>query len=183
MISYLITDPLFYGSTPESLKNKLTEILHKYRVDYVCFRDKSTTIYEKIAEAFIATSKEAKIENIFLHSNVELASKLKADGIHLTSTQFDQIAKAKKLKLKVIISTHSKEEIEKAINLGADAVTYSPIFASKNKGEPKGIEDLQTTVNSSEIDIFALGSIITATQIKQVESSGAYGFASIRYFL
>ena len=85
--------------------------------------------------------------------------------------------------LYVIISTHTHDEVEKAQKMGADAVTYSPIYESPDKGNPKGLEDLKLIVDKIRIPIFALGGIISQEQIYAVEASGAYGFASIRYFM
>ncbi len=55
-----------------------------------------------------------------------LANQLNANGVHLTSMQFNQIADAKRVGLFVTISTHSIKEIERAPRLGADAVTFKP---------------------------------------------------------
>ena len=80
------------------------------------------------------------------------------------------------------MSTHTYDEALYAQEMGADYVTYSPIFASPNKGEPKGVEDLKAVVESLDIKVFALGGIVTPEQINAVEKSGAFGFASIRCF-
>jgi len=66
---------------------------------------------------------------------------------------------------------------------GADAITYSPVFDSPGKGEPKGLEDLKELVAKINIPVFALGGILSEDQIHQVAECGAYGFASIRYFV
>ena len=118
-----------------------------------------------------------------MHGDYTRANTLKADGVHLTSTQFDVIPDAKALGLYVIISTHTHDEALKAQELGADAITYSPIFASPNKGEPKGLEDLKEIVAKIRVPIFALGGITTQEHINAVSTTGAYGFASIRYFI
>ena len=82
-----------------------------------------------------------------------------------------------------IISCHSEKEILEAQKRGADAVTYSPIFSTPDKGEPKGLEDLNERVAKISLPIIALGGITTDEQVKAVEKSGCYGFASIRYFI
>lgn len=82
----------------------------------------------------------------------------------------------------VIISTHTQKEVLRAQMLGADALTYSPIFASPNKGEPKGVEDLRELLEICSIKVFALGGIVTQEHIAAIEETKAYGFASIRYF-
>ena len=66
--------------------------------------------------------------------------------------------------------------------MGADYVTYSPIFTSPNKGEPKGIEDLKELIKTSKIKILALGGIVEARHVEMIKDTKAYGFASIRYF-
>jgi len=102
--------------------------------------------------------------------------------VHLTSTQFDKIEYAKSLGLEVIVSTHTHDEVLQAQDLGADAVTYSPIFSSPGKGEPKGVEDLKELLNKCSVKVFALGGIVDEKQVSEIEKTQAYGFASIRYF-
>lgn len=183
MKSYLITDPSYYGSTPETIESALDVIYSHNFPDFALFRDKQTSDYRTLAHPFITLSRQYKIPHVLLHGDYDLAYELKADGVHLTGSQFNEIADAKALGLYVIISTHTHEEALKAQELGADAITYSPIFASPNKGEPKGLEDLKEIVAKIEIPIFALGGITTEEQIKAVDECGAYGFASIRYFI
>lgn len=182
MKHYLITDPSLYGTAPDTLEASL-DVIYSHRLpDFALFRDKQTDHYRDLAQTFIAVSRGYSISRVLLHGDYALASELGADGVHLTSTQFEDIAEAKKLGLYVIISTHSHEEALRAQILGADAITYSPIFPSPNKGEPKGLEDLKEIVDKIEIPIFALGGITTEEQTKAVEECGVYGFASIRYF-
>ncbi|MBV5321943.1 MAG: thiamine phosphate synthase [Sulfuricurvum sp.] len=183
MKSYLITDPAFYGSTPNELESAL-DVIYSHRFpDFALFRDKQTHGYADLAHTFITLSRAYKIPHVLLHGDYHLAYELKADGVHLTSTQFDEITEAKKRALYVVISTHTYEEALKAQELGVDAITYSPIFTSPAKGEPKGLEDLKEIVAKIRVPIFALGGITTEEQIKAVEECGAYGFASIRYFI
>lgn len=175
--SYFITDPSIVGSTCESIRSTVPLILSKYSPDYVCLRDKSTEEYISLAKAFIEVLGSHKV---LLHGNVDLAVSLGVYGVHLTSTQYNEIEKAKKAGLYVIASTHSYEEALLAHE--ADAITYSPIFYSPNKGKPKGLADLKEIMGKIKTNIFALGGITTSEQIQQVQSTGVYGFASIRHF-
>jgi len=181
--SYLITDPAFYGSSSRSLESSLTAVFNKKIPDFILHRDKHTSDYPTLAETFIKLCRSYNVPKVLLHSDYQLAYALKADGVHLMSTQSESIGEAKALGLYVIISTHTHHEGQNAYQLGADAITYSPIFASPNKGEPKGLEDLKEIVAKIELPIFALGGITTQKQITAVEECGAYGFASIRYFI
>jgi len=169
MIRYLITDPNHHY---ESFQN----------ADFVCYRDKETDDFESKAKDFIAQAKKEGIQNIFLSEHYLLAAKLGADGVHLNSRQYFFVPEAKRRGLKVLISCHSEAEIEEAIRKKVDYVVYSPIFATPNKGEAKGIEDLKQTVLRYNIPIIALGGIITKAQVEAVKEAGAVGFASIRYF-
>ena len=158
--------------------------LRRYMPDFVLYRDKKSENYAREAQNFVQMCKSIKGLHVFLHQEYDLAASLCADGVHLTSKQFDAIPKAKALGLEVVISTHTHEEVYAAKEMGADYVTYSPIFASPDKGEPKGIEDLKSIVEKMrDIKIFALGGIVSTREVQQIEKAGAYGFASIRYFL
>ncbi|MEW5832549.1 MAG: thiamine phosphate synthase [Campylobacterota bacterium] len=183
MKQYLITDPSAYGALPDALRRSLETAFSKKLPDFALFRDKQTSHYRDLAQTFVAVSRSYGIAHVLLHGDYALAYELKADGVHLTSSQFDAIGEAKKKGLYVIISTHTHAEALNAQNLGADAITYSPIFPSPGKGEPKGLEDLKEIVDKIEIPIFALGGITSEEQIHAVAATGAYGFASIRYFV
>ncbi|KFN38567.1 MAG: thiamine monophosphate synthase [Sulfuricurvum sp. MLSB] len=183
MKSYLITDPSLYGSTSDALESSLRAVFSKTVPDFALFRDKQTSHYAALAQTFIAVCHQRNVPKILLHGDCALAHELKADGVHLASAQYDAIREAKSLGLYVIISTHTYAEALNAQKLGADAITYSPIFYSPNKGEPKGLEDLKEIVDKIEIPIFALGGIISEEQINAVAATGTYGFASIRYFV
>jgi thiamine-phosphate pyrophosphorylase len=181
--TYLITDPAYYGSEPLVLTSSLNTVFARTIPDFILLRDKQTSDYPALARSFVEICRTHHLPKLLLHGDYKLAYDLKADGVHLTSTQSDLIINAKALGLYVIISTHTYAETLNAQDLGADAITYSPIFSSPNKGEPKGLEDLKEIVDKIDVPIFALGGIVTQEQIKAVEECGAYGFASIRYFI
>ena len=182
--SYLITDPKYYTNNPSTFKSILEHTIHKNKIDFICFRDKESSNYEELARVFVDTCKTLNIKNIFLNSDYLLASKLKASGVHLTSTQFDKIEEAKDLGLEVIISCHNQEDIQKAKEVKVKTITFSPIFSTPNKGKEKGTKVLNEIVTKhKDINIFALGGIIKHEHVKEIASTNVYGFASIRYFL
>ncbi len=192
MLKYLITDPKYYTNNPIIFKEILSKSLciptqengnESSIVDMACFRDKISSNKKELAKAFVSICKNNNIKTILINSDISLCLKLKANGVHLTSNQFNEIKKAKKNDLFVLISCHSVKEIKKAEKLGANMVTYSPIFITPNKGKPKGCDKLKKTINNANIPIIALGGIVSQKQIKQIKASGASGFASIRYFV
>jgi thiamine-phosphate pyrophosphorylase len=182
-LAYLITDPKYYGSEPENFANVLKSVLQRHHVDYACFRDKISSDTDVLAAQFVFTCKLYGIKNIIINSNIEQALLLHADGVHLTSSQYHLIPKAKAAGLQVIVSTHNEEEIIMAEKAGASFITYSPVFETPNKGNPKGLEDLKDKVAKIRTKIIALGGIVTAEHINNIEKTGAHAFASIRYFI
>ena len=183
MKSYLITDPAFYSAERTAFGRLMQNALQKHRPDFALYRDKNSPDYAQMAELFLELCSRFAETKPLLHGNVELAAKLKAFGVHLTSQQAGEIERAKGLGLFVVISCHSEEEMMQAQQKGADAVTYSPVFSSPGKGEPKGLEDLNERVAKISLPIIALGGITSKAQVKAVEKCGAYAFASIRYFI
>jgi len=183
MKSYLITDPDIYTNNPKSFRLKLQEAISNNNVDYICFRDKTTCNPQSLAEIYVHVCKSNNIKNIFINQYINLASSLNITGVHLTSNQLDRISYCKHLNLKVIISCHNESDIQNAIEDNADYITYSPIFTTPNKGEPKGIDDLAYIINKYPgIKIFALGGIISEEEVSKIKNTNAYGFSSIRYF-
>ncbi len=178
MIAYAITDPstLNFNNLESDIKRFASE------AGMIVYRDKFTHTYMQNAVKFIAEAQKYSFSKILLHTNYSLAHSLNADGVHLTSTQFDDIKKAKLLGLFVVISTHSLKEALKAQYLGADMITFSPIFSTPNKGEPKGIEELNRVASKLSIAVVALGGIVTKKHLYLCKESKAEGFASIRWF-
>ncbi|RXK13314.1 thiamine phosphate synthase [Halarcobacter mediterraneus] len=184
LISYLITHPEYYSNDPTLFERNLRKVLETKKVNMACFRDKTSLNYEELATLFVNICKEFNIERVLLNENYQLAKKINAHGVHLTSKQFNDIQKAKDLDLYTIISCHNFTDIENAQKKHINAVTYSPIFISPNKGEPKGIAELRELVRAYEdLDIIALGGIISKESIELISKTKAYGFASIRYFV
>ena len=184
LISYLITDPKYYSNDLTLFEKNLKKALNSKKVNIACFRDKESTNFKELAKIFVKVCKEFNIETILINKDFTLAKEIGAHGVHLTSTQFEDIKEAKALDLYVIISCHSFNDIERAQRKHVNAVTYSPIFATPNKGEPKGIAKFRQAVRSFEdLDVIALGGIISDTQVELISKTRAYGFASIRYFI
>ena len=178
MLAYAITDP----STLHFQTLQLDIQRFSKKADIIVYRDKSNQNYSLDAKNFVAEAKKHDFSKILLHSDYQLAKRLKADGVHLKSTQFHEISLAKALELFVVISTHSLEEAIKAEEEGADMISYSPIFSTPNKGKPKGLDVLSNVVKAVNIPVIALGGILTKEQIEACQNQGAKAFASIRYF-
>jgi len=179
MISYAITDPTTLDFL--TIQSDMKRFSDK-KASMIVYRDKENEICTYDGQKFIDEARKYDFEKVLLHGDIALAIKIKADGVHLISKQFKEIEIAKKEGLFVVISTHSIEEAKKAEELGADMLTYSPVFKSPGKGEPVGLHMLSELTSMVEIPVIALGGIITDEHVEACQMSGASGFASIRYF-
>jgi len=176
MIAYAITDPTTLNF--DTLANDLNYFSSHARM--IVYRDKKSLHYEHNARVFVEHAKD--FDKVLLHTDYNLASNLHADGVHLKSTQLGDIKKAKELGLFVIVSTHTIEEAQESESLGANMITYSPIFNTPNKGKAIGLISLKDVISVVNIPVIALGGILTKEQINACLEVGAKGFASIRYF-
>jgi len=176
MIAYAITDPstLHFNTLQRDLER------FSQKASLLVYRDKNNPDYAQDARLFMAAEKS--VDKVLLHSDYLLAKALGAEGVHLQSTQFSSIQKAKVLDLFVVVSTHNLEEALDAEAQGADMITLSPLFATPNKGLPLGVEVLKRVTSKVNIPVIALGGILTQEQIDVCKEAGAKGFASIRYF-
>lgn len=178
MLAYAISDTtnLDFNDLEASIKRIAS------KASMIVYRDKNNPNHKENSKFFLQTAKKYPFKKILLHGDIDLSANLKADGVHLTSTQIQDIPLAKEKGLFVIASTHRLEEALLAQKMGADMITLSPIFHSPNKGKPIGIKKLKEVILQIKIPVIALGGILTNEQIKECEDAGAAGFASIRYF-
>jgi len=100
--------------------------------------------------------------SLSINSDIAAAKALKA-GLHLPADGSALAARATLGPAALIgKSAHSLDEIEKALDTGADYVTLSPIFASASKpgyGPALGIEGLRKAAARLQIPIVALAGI------------------------
>lgn len=180
MIRYLITDPYYYGDTANELAQRLSDAITLYQPDWVLYRDKQTPAYEALAQIAIRTAKDLGVEQILVQSSAQVALKLGATGVHLRSSHLHAIQSVNALGLLSVASTHNTDEIKRSME--ANYITYSPIYASPNKGVPKGLDDLNEKAVRMPGRVIALGGITSDEQVAAIKNAGAAGFASIRYF-
>jgi len=158
-------------------------LIAKHSPNFISFRDGRRVAIKSNAKEFIDNARSLLDAKLFLSSDYKIAELLAYDGVHLKSDQLFDIKEAKRLGLEVIMSTHSEDEVALALSLGADFITYSPIFNTPNKGEAKGIESLKKISKRFPNKIIALGGILTQKEVDLILRTKVAGFASIRYFL
>lgn len=183
MKKYQITDPDYFPKNPQKFLTALLKSYRKNKPDFIVYRDKKATLKEKrrVLKLLKKVSKKLRVKFI-INESISLGREFNI-GVHLTSKQFKKIKDLKRENIFTIVSTHSPEEFEYVIAQGADLATFSPIFFTPNKGEPKGVEALNLINDKIRTKLIALGGITSKSQVEKLRGKKIYGFASIRYFV
>ena len=116
---------------------------------------------------------------LFINSNINIATDVGVDGVHLPESLLDTIQKAKARNLLVGCSVHDLDVAQKVQVAGANFVTYSPIYPTMSKPNPAvGLKSLRRIVGALDIPVFALGGI-TPSKVPECLNSGAFGVAAM----
>jgi len=157
-------------------------------VDVVQLRDK-TASRKAIAPAVetlipLVHSLGAKL---VVNSWVDVALQYGADGVHLVSRGVDYGATVQEVGDSLVVgcSTHSAEEVAKAVEAGVDYAVIGPVYPTPSKvgmGEPLGIVRLEEIASKTIIQLIAIGGI-NPERVADVISAGARGVAVMGYIL
>lgn len=184
---YLITDGSLTSQNFSKKSNELFKtiaIAVENEIPLIQIREKKLTtrlVYELTTKA-VGIAKNSKTK-ILVNDRADVAFAANADGVHLTSNSLSAktIREHFSSELIVGVSAHSLAEVESAEQQGANFATFSPIFYSPNKGEPKGLDELRKVCEKMQnFPIIALGGI-DETNYKTVLETSAAGFAAIRF--
>ncbi len=117
---------------------------------------------------------------VLINSDIELAYKLNADGVHLNSIMLNNLSDLPK-DLIIGGSCHKDSDIEKAIELDLDFITLSPI--KKTKSHPKaqllGWDSFGKIIEKYNMPTYALGGM-TKADVGNALNYGGVGIASQR---
>jgi len=147
-------------------------------------KDLSTHDLVRVGREIVAACRDAGV-TIVVNDDCDAASELAADGVHLGYRSVPVVRAREILGDAAIVgrSTHDTDELEGAINAGADYVTYGPIHETPSKRgllEPRGLESLRSAVaGAGSVPVVALGGI-TPSDAAALRDAGAAGIAAIR---
>jgi thiamine-phosphate pyrophosphorylase len=124
---------------------------------------------------------------LLINDRVDIALAVEADGVHLGErgipvTQARRLLGTGKL---IGVSCHSLEGAADARDMGADFITYGPVFYTPSKaayGPPVGLESLAEVTRNLRLPVFAIGGI-NSSSARDVVSAGASGIALISAIL
>jgi len=117
---------------------------------------------------------------VLINGDIELALKVKADGIHLTGEQLAQCETRPDFPL-VAASVHGRAEIERAAELKFDFVVLGAVKATlTHPGQaPLGWPRFSDMVVNTPLPVYALGGL-AMSDMRDAEASGAHGIAMQR---
>ena len=136
-----------------------------------------------VLEAACGVRAATKGKALFIvNDRLDIALLCGADGVHLGQDDIP-LTEARRLMPSAIIgvSTHNLEEAREAETLGADYISYGPIFQTKTKKDadiPKGLEGLRALAPCVGIPIVAIGGITIDSAVPVLEA-GATSVAVI----
>ncbi|MBI2412997.1 MAG: thiamine phosphate synthase [Deltaproteobacteria bacterium] len=118
-----------------------------------------------------------------VNDRVDIALLSGADGVHLGQDDMAPLEARKALGPNAIIglSTHNAGEAKDARSLGADYISFGPVFATSTKKDaetPKGLIALKEARSATSLPIVAIGGI-TEENMGEVLGSGATAVAMI----
>jgi thiamine-phosphate pyrophosphorylase len=162
-------------------------------------KDLSAKDLYSLATSVRKLTREANVK-LFINDRFDVALAVEADGVHLGQQSLppdvirhlvEKRGQSKKVRptdgsaLLIGVSTHNLQEAQRAENLGADFITFGPLFFTPSKapyGKPVGMDALREVRKSVSIPILGLGGI-KEELIPQVLSAGADGISVISAIL
>ena len=133
----------------------------------------------------LARQARAVLPTVLVNGRLDLALAAGADGAHLPADGVPVAALRRRFGDGVLlgVSTHSVEEVERALRDGADYVTFGPVWPTPSKeryGPPLGVEALARAARVG-IPVYALGGVMLS-RFGAAAAAGAAGVAGIRLF-
>jgi 8-oxo-dGTP diphosphatase len=134
---------------------------------------------ERFAGAVIAMARRHGAQ-VLINSDVELALRLGADGVHLTAAQLALLERRPPLRW-CAASCHSAAELARAVQLGVDFVVLGPVQATPSHPDamPLGWEGFTALARGATVPVFALGGMAPG-DLETAWRRGAQGIAMVR---
>lgn len=166
----------FEGDFFQALENKI-----KTGINLIQIREKSLNKIEleNFSKKILDIAKPLNTK-VVINSNLQLAKKLQADGIHLNSNQIYEKLDIPKQML-IGCSCHSIKDLKQAERIGSDFAFYSPVKKTLTHPnlKPIGWKKFQKSINQIQIPVYALGGM-TIEDIEISMKFGSIGIASQR---
>jgi thiamine-phosphate pyrophosphorylase len=200
LLLYYITDRSQFPGDENSRRVQLLETIAQAvvcEVDFIQLREKD--LYPKQLESLAREVIQLRTENqklktaFLINSRADIAVASGAQGVHLRSNDISP-SDVRKIwtrcgadlpaRVTIGVSCHTRAEVAKAAQEGADFAVFGPVFekVSKDKvpNRPAGLEALHEACEE-KIPVLALGGVTLETAEACIQA-GATGIAAIRLF-
>ena len=186
---YFIADPFLCaapdsGSDPGKDLVKILDAAIDAGARLAQYRDKNSSRREKyeIAKAMREVSRLRGV-TLIINDDIDLASAVGADGVHLGQDDLPIWVARKALGEKAIVgvSTHSLQEAVQAESEGADYIGFGPVFKTQTKESRYpvlGIASIAEVKRRVHVPLYAIGGIRLA-RLPEIIGAGAEGVAVV----
>ena len=193
MLLYYITDRSQFAGDEAARRARLLSTIAqaaRYGVDYIQLREKDLSPHdlETLARATLRTENQ-RLQTVFLiNSRADIAQACGAQGVHLRSNDippseirkiWTQWGAGAPTRVTVGVSCHTRSEVARAAQEGADFAVFGPVF-EKERTKPAGLEALHEACQE-KIPVLALGGV-TLENAEACIQAGTAGIAAIRLF-
>ncbi len=156
-------------------------------VDWVQLREKggpAAGLYETALR--VVPEARRRGAGVLINDRVDVALAAGADGVHLAARSLPPAVARSLISGGMLlgVSVHSLEEARRAVEAGADYVTFGHVYptASKPGLPPRGVRELARIVEAVPVPVLAVGGI-DAANVSEVLATGASGVAVISAIL
>jgi thiamine-phosphate pyrophosphorylase len=161
-----------HGRAPEMIAQQLCD----GGSDLIQLRAKKSSPDEirRMAETILPITRRANV-GLVINDYPEIAQDLGAELCHLGQEDFEELTnKNSKLKIGFGLSTHSPEQVRKALQTDADYVAIGPVFATGTKptAKPVTLEYVRWATANVTVPWFAIGGI-NLKNLDEVLAAGA----------
>jgi len=134
---------------------------------------------ERFAGAVIALARPHGAR-VLINSDIELAERLGADGVHLTAAQLARLERRPALGW-CAASCHNAEELLRAAQFGVDFAVLGPVQATPSHADSMtlGWEGFTALARGATLPVFALGGVGPG-DLETAWRCGAHGIAMVR---
>ncbi|AZT89424.1 thiamine phosphate synthase [Caldicellulosiruptor changbaiensis] len=172
-----------YGLTAEKFSNgrsniEVVKAMLESGIKIIQYREKYKSLKEKYEECLqIRKLTKQYGALLIVNDHVDLCQMVGADGVHLGQEDYPAKEVRKILGKDFIIgvTTHTKDQVEKAVEDGADYIGLGPVFQSFTKDKPHppiGLEMVSWAAKNCKIPFVAIGGI-KEHNLKDVLEAGA----------
>ncbi len=179
---YLVTDRLAIPDLAGAVAAALSVLPIGAAAVQLREKDLSPAELLELARTLLPLCRSAKAP-LLVNSRLEVVKAARADGVHLPADG-PRVGDARRhLGPGALIgrSCHSKEEVARAAQEGADFAVFGPVWETPGK-KPQGMAALHEATQAASLPVFAIGGV-TPPRAKRAVNAGAHGVACIRSIL